>query len=402
MKLTLTTLKNQKLGFHDFSSPPSRSEESSAAEPTVAADSLSLSEQALEKAPKTWSGRRIALTTLTAVSALTALAGPVAAQTPPGTGALIQQSVSETEPCCQKPVTAHDLRTETPTVVSDSTKTKFGVEFSFVNDNMPNALTNVLGGPEHKTPDGDYFDDDGWTAELRLETNFQKGDTEYVVGGRLMMATETGSYDPTNTDFTGKRTDVGELLVQRNERRELSEQTTLDFGVGGGLQGVGNLGGESVQRWWHEDGLFGGRTGTNLQGDQVNDSFRVLPVFTAGGKLTQELTPNLNFQIGGQAIVPIGRGLGNVGLKTGVEGQWGPVSLELGGKLDGTWSNAPELDFMDVDGVRPGLYTRLEVEAKNLGRIYTQVETGGFRNEPILSVGIRIGGGSGSRLSPFQ
>jgi len=348
------------------------------------------------------------LATLSAVSALTALAGPAAAQTPPGTGVLVQQSLESnplelsSDPCCQAPVTSEDLRAELPSTASDSSKTRFGTEFSFVNDNMPTAMTNLLGGPEHKTPDGNYFDDDGWTAELRLETNFQKGNSEVFVGGRLMMATETGSYDPANTEYTGKRTDVAEVLVQFNERQQLADATTLDFGLGGGLQGVGQLGGESVQRWWHEDGFLGGRTGTNLQGDQTNDSFRVIPVVTAQGKLTQDLSANFKAQLSGQAIVPVGRGLGNVGLKAGVEGNWGPVSMEVGGKLDGSWSRAPELDFMNVDGVRPGLYTRLEVEANNLGRIYTQVETGGLRNEPILSVGIRIGGGSGARLSPFQ
>ena len=74
----------------------------------------------------------------------------------------------------------------------------------------------------------------------------------------------------------------------------------------------------------------------------------------------------------------------------------------FGGKLDGSWSGADELSFMDVNGVRPGAYGSLSLEAKNLGSLYTRVETGGFRNEPTLTVGLRFGGGSKPRLSPFR
>jgi hypothetical protein len=332
---------------------------------------------------------KILATTLLATSALAGTAA--AAQTPP-----IAETVTTEPTCCEAEV---DLSKEEPS--SKSEAMKFGVTGSFVNDNMPTFLRDI-GNDNHKTPDGNFFDDDGWTAELRLEANWQNENSEYVLGGRLMMATERDSYNPSNLDFSGKRTDVAEFVLQRNERVQLSESATLDFGVGGGVQAVGQLGGESVQRWWHGTGLLGGRTGDALQGNQMSDSFRVMPLVTGGLQLNQQLAKHLSFTAGGQAMVPIGQGLGVVGLNAGLQGNLGPVRVEFGGKLDGSWSRADELEFMDVDGIRPGAYGSLELDTKKFGSLYTKVETGGFRDEPTLTVGLRIGLGGRARLSPFR
>jgi hypothetical protein len=367
-------------------SPPKRGSHQNA---RVPGDSVDLSaSRHVDKKPLPLG--KILATTFLAASALT---GTAAAQTPP-------TETLTTEPnCCDSDVV--DLSKEDPPTKREDDKMKFGVTGSFVNDNMPTFL-GPIGDAKHKTPDGDYFDDDGWTAELRLEANWQNETSEYVLGGRLMMATERGSYDGSNLDFTGKRTDVAELVLQRNERVKLNESTTLDFGIGGGIQAVGQLGGESVQRWWHDTDILGGRTGQALQGDQMSDGFRVVPLVTGGVQLKHDLMNHLSLTTGAQALVPVGQGLGVVGLQAGLQSELGPVRLEFGGKLDGSWSNAKELEFMDVDGVRPGAYGSVELDTKKFGSIYTKVETGGFRDEPTLTVGLRLGLGGRARLSPFR
>ena len=241
--------KNQNPVFLKRSAPPARQKpEAEAAVSSTDSASLSAAAQAPASPSKP---NKILLTSLLAFSAL---AGTAAAQTPPGTEGLIAEAVVDsTQNCCGNETV--DLAKDKPE------ETKFGVRMNFVNDNMPTALGEHLGGPEHKTPSGDYFDDDGWTAELSLEANWQKGNTETVLGGRLMMVTERGSWDSSNTDFSGRRTDIGELVLQRNFRTELGEKGTFDYGFGGGLQAIGDLGGEGVQRWWHETAPFGGRAG---------------------------------------------------------------------------------------------------------------------------------------------
>ena len=379
MLRSLSQTKNQHCRH---GSPPRRST------PAGPSPSTDLLQEARHQEKRSFPLGKVLATSFLAVSALSGTAA--AAQTTPPA-----EEISVTEKlCCQDSV---DLSKEDP----PGEKTRFGLSGSFVNDNMPTFVSRNLGGPEHKTPDGDYFDDDGWTAALRLEANWQKKNSEYVLGGRLMMATERGAWQP-GPDFTGKRTDVGELVLQRNQRVELSESTTLDFGLGAGVQAVGQLGGESVQRWWHGTGLLGGRTGQALQGDQMSESFRVRPLLTGGVQVQHQLLEQLSLKSSAQALVPLGHGLGVVGLQAGLQTQLGPLSFEFGGKLDGSWSGADELSFMDVNGVRPGAYGSLSLEAKNLGSLYTRVETGGFRNEPTLTVGLRFGGGSKARLSSFR
>lgn len=327
---------------------------------------------------------------LLAATLATALAGPALAQTPPGTAALLT-SVPQIEQVMTQP--------------SDTTAKKhFNVEFNFVNDNGPAFMHRALGSSDNVIPgSNNYGDDDGWTSEHRVQTNFGQGNRETTVGARLMMLTETGSWNrnlPGST-YQGRRTDIGEFVVQRNTRTQLREGTTLELGVGGGAQAIGNLGGESIQRWWHESGPLGGRTGTALQGQYTSDGFRVMPLITGGAELVQEATPHLDFKVGAQTAIPLGSGVGRAGLRTSVETRLGPVQLEVGGKLEAGWSLAPETSFHDIDGIRPGGFGRLEVQAGKVGSVYTQVETGGFYGEPVLNVGLRIGLGGQTNLNPF-
>lgn len=414
----ITTLNNTRLPSLTAPSPPPRTAPATKKQDTPEPDQLALSAAAkpLDK-PKRGIGRHL-LTAFTAVTALTALAGPAMAQSPPGTAPLVEQSTPLTTDIdfsqwSDLSVSATDLRKDPDpielrlgeydlTTPSDTTKTKVGVRLNSVNDFMPDSWTNYLGGPEHKVPDGSAFDDDGWTAEVQLEANIQKGNSETVIGGRLMMLTQTGSREPFGADYQGLRTDVGEFVIQQNERISLGRETVLDYGIGGGVQAIGNVGGESLQTWFHEVGPMGGRTGPDLQGTYTSDGFRVMPMMTAGAKITHSLNQDFDLKASVQTNIPFGRGLGVAGMRAGIGTDIGPVNLEVGGKLDAAWTDAPEMHFHDVSGVREGLYGRLEYEPGKWGGIYTQIETGGFRNEPILSIGIRIGGGNSSRLSPFQ
>jgi len=384
--------------------------------PASSSDSISLSQAAKPAAEKPGLGRAA----LTGLALLSTFVGPAMAGAPPGLAPLAQQSTEQTSlqetALTSRTLQPQDLRIEvSPSdtlrvkpsrefteVVSDSSKTKAGVQLNSVNDFMPASWTPWLGGSEHKVPGGEAFDDDGWTAEIQLLTNFQKGNTETVVGGRIMMLTQPGSRPPYDTDYRGLRTDVGEFVVQRNIRTKLNDKLTLDYGLGGGIQSIGQVGGESIQRWWHESGPMGGRVGDDLQGNYTSDSFRMMPMLTGGAKLSYAVHPHLDLNLSGRANVPLGNGLGVAGLRAGVSSSYGPISVELGAKLDGVWTDSPEMDFHQVNGVRDGLYGRLEFEPGKWGGFYTQLETGGFRNEPILTFGVRLGFGTGARLNPFQ
>jgi hypothetical protein len=289
-----------------------------------------------------------------------------------------------------------------PTVsVTDSLpKPTIGVRASFINDNMPTFLSGALGNQNNLVPGTRYADDDGWTSELRLETTITSPARETFVGARLNMVTETGSYAG-NANYLGRRTDVGELVVQQNFRRELSGGQTLDWGVGGGVQAFGNLGGETVQRWWHGLGTFGGRTGDALQSNQVSSHARLVAIGTAGVNLTTASTHGLALKVGAQTTLPFGAGLGYAGIKAGVKGDYGPFSFEAGGKLDAAWSMAPELSFHNPSGIHPGAYLRTELQAGKVGGVFSQIEVGGARQEPIFSVGLKIGLGNAARLNPF-
>ncbi|HIB68625.1 MAG TPA: hypothetical protein EYO33_26935 [Phycisphaerales bacterium] len=340
------------------------------------------------------------LTALAGAASLTCLAGPAMAQVPPGIEPLVLETVSQSDLFRSEPDL---LRLDLPLepMARDTTKTKFGVQLNSVNDFMPDAWTGWLGGPEHKIPDGTAFDDDGFTAEVQLLGNLQQGNEEWVMGGRVVMVTQPGSRYPFAEDYQGLRADIGEVVVQRNLRTRLSSETVLDYGVGGGLQFVGNVGGEDLQRWWHVAGPAGGRVGEDLQGNQVRDGFRAMPLMTGGAKLTHTVSPDLDVMFTTQASLPLGRGVGNIGFRAGLGKTVGPVNIEVGGKLDATWMAAPELDFHASSGLREGWYGRLEFEPGKWGGVYTQLETGGLRNEPVLTFGIRLGGGTGARLNPF-
>ena len=172
MLRSLSQTKNQHCRH---ASPPQRSI------PAGPSPSPDLLQVARHQEKKSFPLGKVLATSLLAVSALSGTAA--AAQTTPPTEEI---SVTETR-CCQDRV---DLSKEDP----PGENTRFGLSGSFVNDNMPTFVSRNLGGPEHKTPDGDYFDDDGWTAELRLEANWQKENSEYDLGGRLLMATERGAW----------------------------------------------------------------------------------------------------------------------------------------------------------------------------------------------------------------
>lgn len=357
-------------------------------QPVHAADTVTLSAKPSLAARVLHGLRKALLTTAMFVT----MAGPVAAQMPMGTAPMLVDTAAKIELVQQQPSRP----------VNDTlSKPQIGVRASFINDNMPTFMSGALGGPNTLTPGTRYADDDGWTSELRLETTITRPTRETFVGARLNIVTETGAWIAGNANYQGRRTDVGELVVQENFRQQLPGGQTLDYGVGGGVQAFGNLGGESVQRWWHDLGTFGGRTGDALQGNQVSQGARLVPIATAGVNLTTASTHGLSLKAGAQTTIPFGAGLGYAGAKAGVKGNFGPLDIEVGGKLDAAWNMAPELSFHNPTGVRPGAYLRTELQAGKVGGVFAQAEVGGVRQEPIFTVGLKIGLGNQARLNPF-
>ena len=303
-----------------------------------------------------------------------------------------------------KPGTDPILREPPPETASDTTKTgqkaKWSGSFSHTNDSLP-FDTGLLQDHE-KIPGTENADDDGWTAELRFNLTRTEGDEQWVLGGRHAMVTQQGAWIPT-ADYEGLRTDVGEIALQKNFKVELNDRTELTYGLGGGLQGTGNLGGRQLQEWWHYNGGFGGRVGTDLQGTYSTNGVEIAPILTGGAGLSYDLNDSGSLKALGQVqgTFALGNGLSTVRSQAGIEySPFSRVSLEAGFKADASKATARGLEFYDTDGVRTGAYGQINVEAIKGVSLFTRFEDGGFRNEPVFSIGFKIGGGSKPWLNP--
>lgn len=296
------------------------------------------------------------------------------------------------------------LREPPPEVASDTTKTgekaKWSGSISHTNDSLPFGTGTLQ--EDEKIPGTDIADDDGWTAELRFDLTRTEGDQQWVLAGRHAMVTQQGAWEPT-PDYQGFRTDVGEIALQKNFRVELNDRANLTYGVGGGLQGVGNLGGRQLQEWWHNNGGFGGRTGSALQGNYSTSGVEFSPILTGGAGITYDLNSSGSLKALGQVqgTLALGNGLSTIRSEAGL--QYSPfsrVSLEAGLKADASYATARGLDFYDTDGFRTGAYGQISVEALKGVTAFGRFEDGGFRNEPVFSVGFKIGIGSKPWLNP--
>lgn len=271
----------------------------------------------------------------------------------------------------------------------------------FINDNMPSSWSRHIVSPDYQIPrTGGQSDDDGYTAMQAIDGTYRRpGGRETVFGARLQMVTETGSWtgDP---NFRGRRTDIGEVYLQENRTRTLSDGAEVTTGVGAGVQAFGNLGGESIQRWFHRTGPFGGRVGDRLQSEQTRENIRFVPTASGGLGYRRGLTPNLTVDSSVQATLPVGRGLAVGRVEASATAHLGPFQGQIGGRLDAAVSTAEELSFHNRNGVRAGAFARVEVGDSRRFGAFAGINTGGFRNEAILDVGVRIGLGGGPRLNP--
>lgn len=311
---------------------------------------------------------------LTAVLLTSSAAGAAAAQTPDPFPEISQS-------CCD----------------STSTEGEFSLKLSVNNDNMPTFLTGLV-DREDRVPNTAYADDDGWTAAILVEGVHTRGNEQLVVGVGLNMLTETGSWDGTGQ---GRRTDLGNLVVQKNFRQQ-DHNSTLDWGLGAGLQAVGNLSGRSVQEWWHSSTPMGGRTGDALQGNYTSEGARVMPLVTGAVRYSHQLGGGFEGTLGAQAMLPVGQGIAVGTLTSSVVRDLGPVRLEAGGSLEAANSQAAETAFHDLNQLAPGAFLKVGTRVGKVGRLDLGLSKGGFRDEAQMTIALTFGGGFPARLSPLD
>ena len=291
-----------------------------------------------------------------------------------------------------------------PEVASDSTKAKkkgkWSGSLSQTNDSLQWGK-GILEDHE-KTPGENFADDDGWTAELKFDLTKTQGDEQWVIAGRHAMLTQQGAWVQA-PDYQGFRTDLGEIALQKNLRVELNDRANLTYGFGGGLQATGNLGGRKLQEWFHYKGGFGGRVGDDLQGNYTTNGLEIAPILTGGAGISYNLNDSGTLKALGQVqgTLALGPGFSNIRSEAGLEySPFSRLSLEGGVKLDASYANSRGMAFYDTNGVRPGAYGQINLETLKGISVFGRFEDGGFRNEPVFSVGFKIGIGSKPWLNP--
>lgn len=296
-----------------------------------------------------------------------------------------------------RPEPARSLRD----LLEEPTEQRFTL--SQVNDSMPDFLEPMIPSGD-RVPGMKRADDDGWTAEIRQEYVRTQGRDQWTMASRYSMLTQRGAWEPQSPNYQSLRTDLVEIGVQRNWSQEIGPRTELVYGLGGGVQALGPLGGHWVQQSFHIHGGFGGRLDPALQHVYSTESPHVSPLLTGGvgvyhrfeseGRLTAKGTLG--------ATIPIGRGFTTARAETGLEFRpWSRVMLETGVQLSAVHSNHRALDFLEVNGVRPGAYAGAEVKVTRSINAFARVETHGVRSEPVYMIGIAIGGGSRPWLNPL-
>lgn len=318
-------------------------------------------------------GKRLGLMALGAIS-LSGIAGTAAAQEAPDPPPESSVSLTLQDP----PARSSDWR--------------FSV--SHTNDSL-NLFPGVARGDD-RSPDG-IPDDDGWTAGMRFDFTKTDGNEQWVGALRYDMLTQQGAWEHAE-DYQGFRTDIAEIGLQKNFRQELSERTDLYYGIGGGLQLHGELGGEYFQLKTHE--LVGGRLEPELQNTYTTNGVSFAPVVTGGVGVRHELnsTGSLAMKSSLEGSVALGPGLSTLRASTGLIAQpHERISLEGGVLLGAAHANARSMDFYDIDGVRPGAYGQVDFKVSEGFNVFGRLESGGVRDEPYYMIGISIGLGGGSK-----
>lgn len=372
----------------------------SAAAPPKVEDRFEASESS---SALTW-GKRVALAGLGMVALAGpafAGAGPVGAAASAATRPAMSQTV-EARPAAPAPLPALAASQAEADTVPARQEPEVGtrIEGHFVND----SYRDFLGVARERDvkPGTDDGDDNGWTHESRISVIRTEGDRQSVTTGRLQMVTERGSWEP-EPGYGARRTDIWEFTHQHNFREHLDDRTDLLYGVGGGVQAVGPLGGRHIQEWFH-DNISGGRIGAEqgLQTNYSTDHATFAPLVTGGVALRHRLDSDGEWHLKNslEGALPLGPGLANI--RAGSALEYRPnsrLTLDLGVGATASWDHGPALNFIDTDGVRPVAWAGAEYRLTDNISAFGRMDTGGIRDEPVYRMGITIhfGGGKAER-----
>jgi hypothetical protein len=270
------------------------------------------------------------------------------------------------------------------------------------NDSMPSWLNWVPTSASNRNPFTHQADDNGWTAEVRADYAKTEGNTQWVGEGRWSMVTQRGSWIP-GPDYHGYRTDFAELAGQKNTEYQISDNTTLYTGIGGGAQVFGPMGGHTVQLWVHTHMPFGGRTDAQgLQTNYTTHSLSLTPEVTGGIGLDHALNSSQSLKwsssLQGNATV---EGYSTARAQTGLKFQGSRLDLEAGVSVEAVYDNQPATAFMHDSGVRPGEYVEADYNVFKNFRLYGRVQDDGVRGEPQYLAGFSFGGGAKPWLDPL-
>jgi len=257
------------------------------------------------------------------------------------------------------------------------------------------------GSSKHRVPGKRGFDDDGWTAELGARATRTEGDQQWTGGLRYSILSERGSRGQ-SPEYSGKRVDLGEITLQKNERSTGPDGTQTYLGVGGGLQMVGNLGGRGVQEWFHKEGGLGGRTGSALQQNYTQDQPTVVPIVTGGwGQLKPTAIQDLHLRTSLSGALALGRGMsslqGELALQYKPSSRW---EVAAGVTASGVYSNHQAMDFIQSNGVRSGAFVESSLQVVPGVKAFARVQNHGVQAEPVYNIGISVGGGDSPWLIP--
>lgn len=269
------------------------------------------------------------------------------------------------------------------------------VSLDQTNDSMP-SFGQIPS--KDRTPGTNLGDDDGWTAGIHASVVTTHGNSQWVTSAGYDMVTQRGSWIPNNPEYKGLRNDLAQVAVQHNTRTELGDKVTLDYGVGGGVQAVGPMGGLGLQLGVHDLGrgtIFEGRhsAAEGLQTHYTSDQVRVAPIVTAGVGLTENLDSEGHYKLAQsvQGIGVLGEGVSVARARVGIEAE--PVrnlNVAAGVRVDAVHNSDPNLNYMKMNGVRPGWDASVEYDGFKHVHPFVEMTGGGMRDEPNYAVGFSV------------
>ncbi len=286
----------------------------------------------------------------------------------------------------------------------------WSVSLDYENDRMPGKLINLVPDGQRNPGNKAVADDDGYTGGARATATRTNGNRQLVVVGDFKVLTEDGAME--NLAAHPHREDVALLAAQLNTKKALGEKTVLYWGVGGGLEVVGDLGGLRAQNHIHQSTGIG-RSPDRLQ-NQYTTGTEVKPVVTAGVGVEHSLYRGQAFQLVGGAEVDATVALGSNALstlagRTGLELRLldiGTVSANVTARRD--HGSGQAFAFMPLDRTYLGTELRMDLDglAKRIGLgvnvtpVVTVRKGGGIGGETTFTMGVVIGSGNRPWLQP--